>query len=567
MNNRRLSSVALAAALAVGGASTAAGQSFRGVWADAFSVGFKSNTQITDLVNRAVAGRYNAIIAEVMAFHDNVGGGHGAYWTSNILPEAADVSGGIDPLAQLVSVAHAANIEVHAWIVPFRVSTTWPPSGNSIMSAHPEWIMTDLASMGGGPDTVGGFYTIDPGSPDAQEYLVSIVRELVTNYQIDGINLDYIRYVQTDAGYPSNTSYNNSSLARFRRQTGFVGTPAPTGNTAWNDFRRQTIDEFVKRLRAEIPSISNARQPLRLTADLICFGNAPASFTSADAYNLHQNWQLWMQRGWLDSGIPMNYKRDHVSNEATWYRNWVNAAISWRYNRQMFAGQGNYLNTKANSVTQMAFAIGQGANGQVNYSYDATADENTNGTPETDWNWYSYVASNLYTSNTAVPSMPWRNAATATEGTIWGRVTNASSGLPVEYATVTAAGQPAVQTDGNGYYVITLLPAGVSGTAYNVTASSAASGCPNLTANGVLVPRGGIVRRDFGLCPPAIEPGDMDQDGDIDIADLNSFFFCMQGPAIVYPVGQFCLRGDADENRTVDLADFVNFQENFAQVP
>ncbi len=54
--------------------------------------------------------------------------------------------------------------------------------------------------------------------------------------------------------------------------------------------------EYVRRLRAEIPSIPNARQPLRFSADLICFGNAPASFTSSDAYLLHQNWQMWMQR-------------------------------------------------------------------------------------------------------------------------------------------------------------------------------------------------------------------------------------------------------------------------------
>ena len=60
---------------------------------------------------------------------------------------------------------------------------------------------------------------------------------------------------------------------------------------------------------------------------------------------------------------------------------------------------------------------------------------------------------------------------------------------------------------------------------------------------------------------------DMDQDGDIDVSDLNSFFFCMQGPAFFYGSGAFCLRGDDDGNMTVDLADFVNFQENFGTVP
>lgn len=568
MQTRRICS-ALFVGLAL--VASANAQAMRAVWADAFSVGFKSNTEINDLVNRAVTGRYNAIFAEVLAFHDNAAGAHGAYWNSSIVPKANDISGGIDPLAQLVTLAHANNIQVHAWIVPLRVCSVWPPAGNATVAANPQWIMTTLANAGAGPSTVGSYYTFDAGSPEVQEYLTSIVRELVTNYQIDGVNLDYIRYVQTDAGYPANNSYAKSSLARFRAQTGFVGTPPTTGNASWDNFRRQTISEIVKRFRCEIASITNPRQPIQLNADLICFGNAPASFTSADAYLLFQDWRTWMEKGWLDAGLPMNYKRDHNASEATWYRNWVNAAVTWRYNRHMYAGQANYLNTKANSVTQMSYALGTVAsprcNGVVNYSYDATADENTNGTPETDWTWYSYVATNLFTSTTTVPTMPWRNSATATEGTLWGRVVNATTGLPIENASVTAGALAAVPTDANGYYVITLAPAAAGGTSYNVTVSAAASGCSNQTAVGVLVPRGGIVRRDVGLCPPVIQPGDMDQDGDIDVSDLNSFFFCMQGPAFFYGSGAFCLRGDDDGNMTVDLADFVNFQENFGTVP
>jgi uncharacterized lipoprotein YddW (UPF0748 family) len=543
--------------------ASAPGQQIRDVWADAFSVGFKSTSQINDLVNRCVAGRYNVIIAEVLAFHDTTGGGHGAYWNSSIVPKALDITGNIDPLAVLTTQAHAAGLQVHAWIVPYRVSSGWPPAGNALLAAHPEWLMVPQAAMGGGPATVGGYYTLDPGSPDAQEYLTSIVQELVANYPIDGINLDYIRYVDDDAGYPAVASYQYSSLERFKRLTGFVGTPPFSGNTSWNDFRRQTITEYVKRLRAEIPSIPNPRQPLWLSADLIAFGDAPANFNNSDAYALFQNWRLWMEQGWLDCGIPMNYKREHIASQATWYRNWVNASLNWRYNRYMVSGQGNYLNTKANSVTQMAYAINAGTNGCCNFSYDATADENTNGTPETDWTWYTHVASNLYTAATTVPTLPWRNPTTASEGTLWGRVADADTDVPVDGAVVTFSGRPAVTTDGNGYFVITLIPATAAGVTGTLTVTN--TGCATANVANVAVFAGGISRRDVGVCVSVQIPGDMDLDGDVDASDRPAFLFCLQGPDNDFPAGSTCRRGDSDGDADVDALDLAAFQVRFGQ--
>ncbi len=550
--------------LLVAGPATAAlgdGESFRAFWADAFHQGFKSTTQINAMVSRAVTGNYNAIIAEVLAYHDTGGSGHGAYWNSSIVPKASDISGELDPLAYLVAQAHAADIEVHAWLVPYRVCTSWPPSGNSLLASHPEWLMVPIADMGGGVAPIDGKYMLDPGSPDVQEYLVSIVQELVTNYEIDGINFDYIRYTQVDAGYPADEDYPASTLARFRTLTGYQGTPPPEGNLAWNNFRRRTIDELVRRCRAEIPSIpSNPRQPLRLTADLITWGDAPSNFIYSDAYRLHQNWKYWMERGWLDAGIPMNYKREYVSNQAQWYRNWVNAALSWRYQRHMFCGQANYLNSKADSVTQLQYSLNAGADGTSNYSYYATADEDTDGSWENDWTWYTYVSDHLFTTPVPTPDMPWRDPNNAVEGTLWGRVVDAVSGDPIDGATIQVGSLPSVETDGNGYYVVTLIPAAPGGTPYDVSATSPA--CPEVTVPDIVVLPGEVAHRDIDLCGIPL-PGDMDQDGDVDIDDLPAFLFCLQGPEEVYGDTHFCIGGDADEDADVDLADLGSFQRAF----
>ncbi|MFH1747166.1 MAG: family 10 glycosylhydrolase [Planctomycetota bacterium] len=547
----------------VSAVATGQDPAFRAFWADAFSSGFKSTSQIDLMVARAQTGNYNAIIAEVLAYHDTGSGGHGAYWNSDIVPKATDISGDIDPLAYLVSRAHAVGIEVHAWIVPYRVCTSWPPNGNSLLSAHPEWLMVELADMGGGPATLDGKYVMDPGSPDVQEYLTNIVQELVREYEIDGINLDYIRYTQVDAGYPADESYTKSTLERFRELEWYSGTPPPEGLTIWNNFRRRTIDEFVRRLRVEIPTItSNPRQPVRLTADLFATGDAPANFNNSQAYQLHQNWRFWMEQGYLDAGIPMNYKREWLPPQDQWYRNWVDAAIGWRYDRQIFCGQANYLNPKADSLAQMQYCLTAEADGTSNYSYTATADEDMDGNPEADWTWYSFIAANLFTTPVTVPEMPWRDPGSADEGTLWGRAADPATDEPIDGATIQVDGFGSVQTDGNGYYVHTLIPADPGGTVYDLRANKYL--CSQVQVFGVVVLPGEVVRVDINLCDSSIF-GDMDEDGDVDANDLNLFAFCMQGPGSTYPSGHFCLLGDSDEDLDEDLVDFALFQQNYEE--
>lgn len=466
---RRLPIVLL---ICLGSALSANGQTsppaFRAFWVSTNNPGAHSQADLDNIVARAIQGNYNVINYMILWVHDPGGTSHGAYWDSSIVPRTTGFVDPIDPLAYLVQQAHPAGLKVHVRVIPYVASVTWPPNQHAMIAAHPEWITVTREDMGAGPADTIGYYMLDPGSPEVQEYVISIVRELLHNYEIDGIHLDFIRYLNSGGGYPSDLSYMKSSLARFQAITGYSGVPPASGESAWDDFRRRTVDELVRRVRAEIAAAkSHPRQPISYTAAVFSVGSG--DFTKTSAWAVFQNWEKWMRLGWLDAACPMNYKRDHVTSEYESYRDGVNYALGFRYDRHIYMGHCLYRNTMANSIIQMQYALDAGCDGVIGFSYGATADENLDGVPETDWSWYPYVGTHLYTEPAAMPDMPWRDPATATKGTLWGRVTDGSTGQPVDDAEVTVAGLEPVRTDGNGYYVVTMIPATVAGTDYTVT--------------------------------------------------------------------------------------------------
>jgi uncharacterized lipoprotein YddW (UPF0748 family) len=481
-------------------------QQFRAAWADAFHSGLGSRSQVNTLVSCLVRGRYNVLIVQVLAYMDSSSSAsHGAHWKSSILPWSTRVTARFDPLDYLCTQAHAKGIQVHAWLGgsgggPYRVATTWPFTGNPTLSAHPEWFMVPRTnSEGNAVVALDGNYNLDMGSPDAQEYLISIVRELVTNYPIDGINWDDeingTGYAQ-GYGFPaySQTNYARSGLARYRTNTGYAGTPGAT-NAAYGDYRRRFKNELMARDQAEIQSIrTNPRQPLWHTSAPLAYGDASPdrTFTNTAPYQYYCDWAGMLRNGWLDAAIPQVYRNE--SSQAASYNGWCDrSAACWQYSRKIFIGVGAYLNPKADVVTEFKRAYNDGLNGCATYSYTAPSDDGGE--------WWGYVATNLYTNTATVPAMPWRNPATATNGMMWGRVKDGSTGLYVDDATVSVTGGPTVRTDGNGYYVATLIPASAGGTVHSTTASK--SGLASQTFTNATVLPGDIVRYDFTINAPS----------------------------------------------------------------
>ena len=428
---------------------TTYGNAYQGMWIFSWGLGFLSPTQTADMINVARTNYLNIIFPEVRKIGD-------AYYISATEPFASNIASGYtDPLADIISKAHDISggkqyIEVHAWIVPYRVwadSQGTPPS-NHVLSEHPEWRgQTDTG------DTSDGNQYLDPGVPAVTDYLVEVVTEIVQNYDVDGIHFDYFRYSGTNWGY------NPTAIARFNALYGKSGQPA-TDDPDFCDFRRDQIRQMGRKVYVAIKKI---RWDCKMSAATIQWGSCPSDFTQSSAYNsIFQDWVGFMSEGLLDMNVMMNYKREYYTDQAQDYRDWVQKLASTKAGRHAVNGPAIYMNSIHDSVTQILYGLDtSGINGSNFYVYHQT---NKDGDSANDF-WYT-IRADCFTQRRNIPTASWIESPT--QGILCGTVRNASGVLDGISVTLSNGASGTIKTDGTGFYAFLKLNAGNN---YQATAS------------------------------------------------------------------------------------------------
>ncbi len=442
---------------------------FRAFWVDAFHAGFKNSSDVTTLLRNIRNANCNAVVVELRKRGD-------AYYTPNTSyvdyePHATDTSpADFDSLADLISKAHDTSggkqrIEVHVWLVTWPIwgsTNSYPANPQHPYNRHPEWLTQDNT----GASWNGSQYCFDPGHPGAMEHTYRIAMNLVTNYDIDGINFDYIRYAGSTWGY------NPVSVARFHaRYGGGSDNPAST-NTNWLQFRR---DQVTALLRKVYLNTMAAKPSVKVSADTITWAPGPVSppdwYGSGRPWNqVLQDWRGWMQEGILDLNIPMAYFDQSGAYAQDW-TNWCNFIRDYQYNRHAAIGPGIYLNATADAIREMRFTraaspSGHTARGVCGYSY-AVPDKNS--TPFATFltyltnapTAYDPVSPAIFSQPASVPAMPWKTAPSA--GHLMGTVFAGSTNSVADGAVVTVSGSAATRAqtnDGSGFFGFVDLPPG-----------------------------------------------------------------------------------------------------------
>ncbi len=113
------------------------------------------------------------------------------YLTGNV-----GVKPNYDPLQYATELGREFNLEVHAWVNMIRCFTgsddKFLKHPQHLRNAHPEWTVRVMDENG------NLSYWLNPGYYQVQDYLVDLMNEIVSNYDVDGIHLDFFRYPGKD---------------------------------------------------------------------------------------------------------------------------------------------------------------------------------------------------------------------------------------------------------------------------------------------------------------------------------------------------------------------------------
>jgi uncharacterized lipoprotein YddW (UPF0748 family) len=278
---------------------------------------------------------------------------------------------GFDPLALAIERAHARGLKLHAWVnvMPLWKGTTPPTHPRHPLLMHDDWRLRDA---NGTAQALNEHYVIvNPVLPEVRDHIVGVCRDICERYTVDGIHLDYVRFVSDTMKDPAQFPGDVRSIGLFRAARSLKATGPLTSDelTAFRDFKRECITELVRRIKREAVS---ARPGTVLTAAVWRRPELARETYLQDAAN-------WLKEGTLDRALPMIYteKDSQMTDDL---RAWQAAAPD----TPIAAGLGTYKHAPADADDQPRLAATLGSRGVALFAYAAmfeSADPNQDKAP------------------------------------------------------------------------------------------------------------------------------------------------------------------------------------------
>lgn len=213
---------------------------------------------------------------------------------------------GFDPLEIWLREAHKNKMKVHIWFETFYVGNDNPEiNPNHVLNLYPSWSNKRLYNYNSPTPVFSASehngYFLDPSNPQVQTYLIGIIREIITKYKPDGINLDYIRYPQTvDPSYSNyaamNWGYTENARNEFKGLYGIDPIDIKYGTPMWKKwdlYRQGQISDFLLRVKQ-----MTEQKNIILTA--VVFPDIKKCLATK-----MQDWRIWSLNGYVDGLTPL----------------------------------------------------------------------------------------------------------------------------------------------------------------------------------------------------------------------------------------------------------------------
>lgn len=196
-----------------------------------------------------------------------------------------------DVLREVIDAAHSKKLRVWAWFEFGFASSYEEPDGGHIIRRKPAWAARDQK---GDLVTKNGFQWMNAFHPEAQGFILSLLTEVASNYDVDGIQGD-----DRLPASPSTAGYDEHTRSLYAREHSGKQPPADCFDSEWIDWRAARLNAFAKRMYDEIKRASP-----RLTV-----AAAPSVYPWSKQEYL-QDWPTWVANGWVDVISPQIYRNN-----------------------------------------------------------------------------------------------------------------------------------------------------------------------------------------------------------------------------------------------------------------
>ena len=219
-----------------------------------------------------------------------------ALYHSAIEPPSPKIKDDFDPLAYFIAQAKPYNLTVHAWINTYLLWTAPkdPVDVSHLYHKHPEWFEVAIKQS---PYYQTRNVYLSPHLKAVNDYLLTLIQELIRNYDLDGIHLDYIRYLDKYCGY------HKKALDQFYAI--YAVLPGNLfkliNNEFWISFKSMKVTGLVESINKQIKKND---PDIKLSV-------AVKPDPNLARRDFGQNWRLWLNRDIVDYVVIMNYATDH----------------------------------------------------------------------------------------------------------------------------------------------------------------------------------------------------------------------------------------------------------------
>lgn len=197
-------------------------------------------------------------------------------------------SNGQDILANLIKQAHRQGLLVIPW---FEFGFMAPETSELAVN-HPQWLTQKRDGSRTSNGAAGEVAWLNPFHPQVQQFIQNLVLEVVSQYDVDGIQFDDHMSLPRDFGYDKYT------VALYRQETGNA-PPSNAADAAWVKWRADKITAFMVQLNKAV----KARKPYAI------FSVSPNYYNHAYKLQL-QDWLHWVRLSIVDELVMQVYRNN-----------------------------------------------------------------------------------------------------------------------------------------------------------------------------------------------------------------------------------------------------------------